>query len=83
MDDVRLSYEKLEHLGDSVLDVVVSLRLFCALPDKGEGPLSDIRTSLVRNEELWKVVVCAEPFVVVADVQVGRLRCVWATESLL
>lgn len=55
VDDPLFSYEKLEYLGDSMLDAVVSCRLFAALPHEGEGQLSEIRTGLVRNEELWKV----------------------------
>ena len=46
------SNERLEFLGDAVLDVVVSEALFCALPDAAEGDLSRLRASLVRDSSL-------------------------------
>ena len=46
------SNERLEFLGDAVLDVVVSEVLFHALPDAPEGDLSRLRASLVRDTSL-------------------------------
>jgi ribonuclease-3 len=46
------SYERLEFLGDAVLDVVVSEALYHARPDAAEGDLSRLRASLVRDTSL-------------------------------
>jgi len=46
------SNERLEFLGDAVLDVVVSEQLYAALPDAPEGDLSRLRASLVRDSSL-------------------------------
>jgi ribonuclease-3 len=46
------SNERLEFLGDAVLDVVVSEALYLALPEAPEGDLSRLRASLVRDSSL-------------------------------
>jgi len=46
------NYERLEFLGDSVLNLVVSSRLFELKPDASEGDLSRMRARLVRGESL-------------------------------
>ena len=46
------SNERLEFLGDAVLDVVVSEALYFARPDAPEGDLSRLRASLVRDSSL-------------------------------
>ncbi len=46
------NYERLEFLGDSVLNLVVSSRLFELKPDANEGDLSRMRARLVRGESL-------------------------------
>jgi ribonuclease III len=45
-------YERLEYLGDSVINVVVSDLLYQALPDMTEGQLSRIRSNLVKQDSL-------------------------------
>jgi ribonuclease-3 len=44
--------ERLEFLGDAVLDFVVSEAVYNARPDAPEGDLSKLRASLVRDESL-------------------------------
>jgi ribonuclease-3 len=44
--------ERLEFLGDAVLDFVVSEAVYNARPDAPEGDLSKLRASLVRDETL-------------------------------
>ena len=44
--------ERLEYLGDAVLDLVIAEYLFFAFPDSKEGDLSRIRSYLVRKETL-------------------------------
>lgn len=45
-------YERLEYLGDSVINVIVSDLLYQALPNLPEGQLSRIRSNLVKQDSL-------------------------------
>lgn len=45
-------YERLEYLGDAVINVIVSDLLYRALPDLPEGQLSRIRSNLVKQDSL-------------------------------
>lgn len=47
--------ERLEFLGDAILDFVTSLALYELRPDAPEGDLSKLRASLVRDESLAKL----------------------------
>ncbi len=49
------NYERLEFLGDSVLNLVVSSRLFELKPGASEGELSRMRARLVRGESLTEI----------------------------
>ena len=49
------SYERLEFLGDAVLDTVVSQVLFERFPEATEGVLSRLRANIVRDASLAKV----------------------------
>ena len=49
------SNERLEFLGDSVLSIIISRRLFADMPDDNEGILSKIRANLVCEQSLAKV----------------------------
>lgn len=44
--------ERLEFLGDAVLDFVISDYLYRQLPDTSEGDLSKLRSTLVKDESL-------------------------------
>ena len=44
--------ERLEFLGDSILNAVITEYLFHKLPDKDEGVLSDIRSKIVSRKTL-------------------------------
>ncbi len=48
-------YERLEYLGDAVINLVVSNMLYQALPDMDEGQLSRIRSNLVRQASLHEI----------------------------
>jgi ribonuclease-3 len=48
----RLNNERLEFLGDSILNLVVSIRLFESRPDNNEGDLSRLRSRVVRGNTL-------------------------------
>ena len=45
-------YQRLEFLGDAVLELAVSRHLFFELPEVDEGKLTRIRAALVREETL-------------------------------
>lgn len=47
-------YQRLEFLGDAVLELAVSRYLFFELPDVDEGKLTRIRAFLVREETLCR-----------------------------
>jgi ribonuclease III len=49
------NYERLEFLGDAVLNPVVAQRLYRAFPDATEGDLSRLRARLVSSEPLAQV----------------------------
>ncbi|HLQ40738.1 MAG TPA: ribonuclease III [Tetragenococcus sp.] len=44
--------ERLEFLGDAVLELLVSRFLYCQYPDVPEGVLTKLRASIVREESL-------------------------------
>ena len=48
-------YERLEYLGDAVINLIVSDLLYQALPDLPEGQLSRIRSNLVRQDSLHQL----------------------------
>ena len=50
--DAAQSYERMEFLGDAVLELTVSTYLYQQFPDDDEGQLTKARTSIVRGEVL-------------------------------
>lgn len=54
-EEKTLSNERLEFLGDAVLELIVTKRLFEHFPEKPEGELTNLRASLVRTETLAEV----------------------------
>ncbi len=54
-DAVRSDNERLEFLGDAVLEFVVSQYLFKTYPEFREGELTRLRAALVRRETLARV----------------------------
>jgi ribonuclease-3 len=51
----RISNERLEFLGDAVLDLIVAQYLFHKFPHKDEGFLTEIRSRIVNTENLCKI----------------------------
>lgn len=49
--------ERLEFLGDSVLNLAVSRMLYTALSDQAEGDLSRVRANLVKQDTLHRLAV--------------------------
>lgn len=46
--DLPESNERLEFLGDAVLELVATEFLYAKFPEKSEGELTDLRSALVR-----------------------------------
>ena len=67
--DATESYERLEFLGDAVLEVAISDYLYRQFPDADEGELTKSRSSLVRGEVLARV---ARRLELGARIRVGR-----------
>ena len=53
--DLNRSNERLEYLGDAVLDTVISTYLFKKYPKKGEGFLTETRSKIVSRKKLGEV----------------------------
>ncbi len=51
----RNNYERLEFLGDSLLDYNISLELYYLYPDLSEGELSKLRSALVNEQTLVEI----------------------------
>lgn len=54
-DHAAAHYQRLEFLGDAVLELAVSRYLYLEKPDFPEGQLTRLRASLVREETLCEV----------------------------
>lgn len=47
--------ERLEYLGDSIFNAVVSILVYRALPDLPEGQLSRIRSNIVKQSSMYEM----------------------------
>ncbi|MCR5557651.1 MAG: ribonuclease III [Butyrivibrio sp.] len=65
----RPDYERLEFLGDAVLEMISSAYLFRTYPDKKEGEMSKIRASLVCEPAL---AYCSEQIQLKKYIQLGK-----------
>jgi endoribonuclease Dicer len=59
MNKVTDSYERLEFLGDAVLDYLVSCFIFSSFPEKTPGEVTELRSALVCNNTLASLTVKA------------------------
>lgn len=50
--DTDKNNERLEFLGDAVLELIISSHLFNSYPDRPEGDLTSFRSAIVRTESL-------------------------------
>ena len=50
--NLKTSYERLEFLGDAVLELIISDHLFKQYPDKPEGDLTHLRAEIVQTRTL-------------------------------
>lgn len=55
--NIRETYERLEFLGDAVLEFIVSDYIFKNFPDKEEGYLTALRANLVNTQNLASVAI--------------------------
>lgn len=53
--DLKKSNERIEFLGDAVLELAVSVYLYNIMPDQPEGELTSFRSSLVKTTTLARV----------------------------
>jgi ribonuclease-3 len=51
-ESASMSYQRLEFLGDSVLNLCVAEEVYTLFPDAGEGELTRARSSLINNRNL-------------------------------
>lgn len=51
-EDIRVSNERLEYLGDAVLELLIAEHLFTEFPDRNEGELTEFRRMLVNRRTL-------------------------------
>src|SRR3989304_5121327 len=51
----EMSYQRLEFLGDAVLNLCVAEEMFRRFPDTGEGTLSKARSAIINNRNLVRV----------------------------
>ena len=49
------NYERLEFLGDAVVEFVTTVHLYFMLPDAPEGVLATYRTAIVQNQHLTEL----------------------------
>ncbi len=53
----KTNNERMEFLGDSILNNIISVEIYYRFPDIPEGDLSRLRASLVKGETLAKIAV--------------------------
>jgi ribonuclease-3 len=55
LEDGKRSYERLEFLGDAVLNLCVAQEMYRMLPLAGEGVLTKARASIINNRNLARI----------------------------
>jgi ribonuclease-3 len=53
--ETRKSYQRLEYLGDAVLNLCIAEKMYRTFPDAEEGTLSKTRSALINNRNLVRV----------------------------
>lgn len=72
--DSIATYERLEFLGDAVLDLIVTEILFDKYPQENEGFLTKMRAKIVRGDTLYELALKlgVNKFLVIGDRAVGQ-----------
>ena len=47
--------EKLEFIGDSILNLIISIKLYTLFPNSSEGELTRIRSNLIKKNKLFEL----------------------------
>jgi ribonuclease-3 len=85
--DSTVNNERLEFLGDAVLDAVIAEYLFLSYPDKDEGFLSKMRSKIVKRKQLNSLAISLgiDKFVVAHAINQngGKNICGNAFEALI
>ena len=55
--NLSINNERLEYLGDAILDAIVAEHLFCKFPEKDEGFLTQMRSKIVNRENLNHIAI--------------------------
>jgi ribonuclease III len=51
-DGTLINNERLEYLGDAILDAIIADYLYLRFPERGEGFLTQLRSKIVKRKEL-------------------------------
>jgi len=51
-DGISINNERLEYLGDAILDAIIADYLYLQFPERGEGFLTQLRSKIVKRKEL-------------------------------
>ncbi len=73
--------ERLEFLGDAVLDFVVGAWVYNRFPEMPEGDLTKMRSALVRNDQL--AALCRVPSIWAARCGWDAASCPWEATSAM
>ena len=77
------NYERLEFLGDAVVEFVTTVHLYFMLPDAPEGVLATYRTAIVQNQHLTELAkVCIHGVSCTACTAASSVRRVSARSRL-
>lgn len=74
LNDIKpydISYERMEFLGDAILDLVVVEYLYAQFPNANSGELSSMKSSIVNNKSLSLVAMYydLDKFLLIGDEQ--------------
>ena len=54
-NDINACYQRMEFLGDTILDILIACYIYQSHPEMDPGQLSDLKSALVRNSTLAKI----------------------------
>lgn len=84
--DLKINNERLEFLGDAILDALIAKRLFQKFPDKDVGFLTQMRSKIVNRDNLNNIAIrLGIPNMVVTKVNSENHRSLYgdALEALI
>ena len=65
----RMDYERLEFIGDAMLDAIIGVILFRRMPSATEGELTKLRAQIVCEESLNRIgqKICVGSYIILGD----------------